>query len=58
MSGLRSLESPRLGRTAVSDLSLLSGLSGLKELSLFDCGGVRDLSPLSGLVSLESLSLT
>ena len=41
----------------MTDLSPLSGLSGLQRLELLSCKSVTDLSPLSGLAGLQRLDL-
>lgn len=41
----------------LSDLSPLSGLTGLKSISVSECDSVRDYSPIGGCTGLEELHL-
>lgn len=43
--------------SAVSSLSFLRGVHGLRQLSLADCPRLEDFSALTGLTTLDSLSL-
>ena len=54
---MTNLEVLNLGGNQISDLTLLAGLTSLKELYLFDNGRIAALSPLAKLTKLTRVSL-
>ena len=56
LSGFTSLETLRLGNSAIGDLSALSGMTSLTTLYAWG-SAVSDISPLADLTSLRELSL-
>ena len=57
LKNMKYLEILSLGGNQISDLSPLSGLTGLKQLSLYDNTRISNLTPLSNLKNLTRLSL-
>lgn len=57
LSKMRNLKKLNLDGNQLSDLTVLSGLTQLRSLSLGDNSSISDLSPLSGMVDLVNLTL-